>query len=376
MNFKMNNASPIVLIIMLLSNSVFAQWSFNISTYQEYASNPFRLPEPVSEIISNLNLGVQKEYESINLLYFGGYTGFSKTVERNYYWHQLGIYQEDSNSTYGAYAEQRINKSEYNFFDYFDLSAYYKYRMDYSYFIPTINFSASYKKYTNLSEYDNLFLNAGISVNKSFETKTTLILQSALNYKYYFNNYSAPVLSDPNAYQPGMGRYWSTGSSTFQIYSNLRIAQSVAENTGLAVYYTNRFLPDESAVNNTEYMLYSANESDLYDDPVSRNENSAGIELTQLLSDDLIIKTGYEYSSRKYPSQGVYINETDYNTYSVRNDEQSFFYFTFNKLFTLDEEEHYSLLLGLNYSLVDKTSNSYWYDYKNNSFSLNLSLQF
>ena len=81
----------------------------------------------------------------------------------------------------------------------------------------------------------NLLLSAGLSFNKSFETKTTFLGGVNFNYKNY-------ISSDLNNTELIGDSLQSTSSNAFtsQLTSYLRIAQSLAESTGLAFQYTNQ----------------------------------------------------------------------------------------------------------------------------------------
>ena len=372
-----SNFSIILFAAVVFSgtSTIWAQWEFNFSTSQEYNSNPLRLPDAKADFISSFNAGIENDLSNVKLLYFGSYTRFETETGRNYFWHQLGFYREDTNYIYGFYGEQRINKTEYNFFDYYNLTGYYKQILESSYFIPTIGISGTIKKYLQLSDYDNLFLTGGASINKGFNTKTTLILNAGINYKYYFNS-SMSTYSDSGmypVYRRGHSAYSSL--STTQFYANIRVAQSLFENTGLALYYLNRSLIDGNEAVGGYYYTYG-DESDLYDDPVSRNENAIGLDYTQILPGDIILKTGFEYSSRMYPSQGIYLTADVYETGEERNDTQYYYYLNAATTFLLSSNDLYKLHANLGYGYFDKNSNSYWYDFSGSSFSLNLSLQF
>jgi hypothetical protein len=365
------------LVLIIFSTDLFAQWDLTFSTSQEYSTNPFRSPLASSDVISNFTAGLKNNLGSVNVLYFGNYNSFAANNERNYFWHQLGLFKEDSNYIFGIYGEQRINRSEYNFFNYSDLTGYYKRLLDFNYIEPIVSISTTLKQYNELSEYNNLLLNAGISFNKSFETKTTFLFSGSVNFKNYFNSSNSDILLTNEL---GESYYYNTGASSqvvsSQVFSNFRLAQSIFDYTGLAAYYTNRTLLNKGSSSSSDYNLYYGDESDLYDDPISRNENSAGFELTQILPYEIMIKTGYEYSYRTYPSQGIYVNYEDYLVDSERIDKQDFYYLYAAKSFYLDNAETYKLNVGLNLNYFDKKSNSYWYQFSGSDMSINLGLQF
>ncbi len=344
-------------ILLIGSTELSAQWNFTFSSMQEFNSNPFRNPVEQSDVMSSFNAGIQNYYGAAKLLYYGSYSSFAEMNERDSYWHQFGTFVEDSQYVYGIYGEQRINKSDFSFFDYYEFAGYYKKMIDVGYLSPILNLSTAFRHYKELSDYDNLFLSGGFNLSKSFQTKTTLIVNGGLNYKYYTNT-------------------MSFGLTIYQVYSNLRVAQSLFENSGLAVYYTNRTMLNYGGTGNALYNSYYGDESDLYDDPVSRNENSVGVELTQLLPAGIVLKAGYEYSSRKYPSQGIYLNETDYLSGTDRSDSGNLLNLSAVKSFSLTDDNLYNLKVGLRVIYNDRASNSYWYDYQSTGVSLNLNLEF
>ena len=187
----------VLLIVMLtiIKIQLSAQWNMSISTYQEYNDNPFRLRETSGELISSYNLGIEKQFEDFNILYFGSYSTLSQTPAMNYFWHQGGIYTNWENATLGAYFEQRINKEEYNYYDVFLYSAYFRTGLNTELINLKFNTAVAYTSYSNLSDFNNLLLNASIIANKSFETKTTLIGTAIVNYKSYKDKLDSVSLS-------------------------------------------------------------------------------------------------------------------------------------------------------------------------------------
>lgn len=362
----------VVALFWMLPDTIIAQWNFSLSSYQEYNDNPFRSPFAQAEFISSYNVGVNRELGDFNLLYYGTYSTFNNSVERNYYFHQAGVYSSDENYIYGAYAEQRINTEEYNYFDQLNISGYVNYLLDFEFVPVTLLSSASYRVYNNMSEYDNVFLTFGISSNKSFETKTTLIMQAQLNYKNYFNSTSdvgemLPTESMSNS---------ATNLYSTQFMFNLRAAQSLGDQTGLAVFYTNRTLLNGDSRLSSDYTYNYGDESDLYDDPVSRNENLVGLELTHILPSEITLKGGISYSAKQYPTQGIYLDQELYSSQSERIDKTSNFYLGISKNIPVGLNEGSFLRVGLSYNSLLNKSNSFWYDYSSQSLMINLDIQF
>ena len=379
-----------VLVLIISSMSLNAQWNFSLSTDQEFNSNPFLMPDSEGELISSVDLGVEKEFEELNILYYGSYAHFQKSILRDYYWHQLGLYSSTDNSIYGIYAEQRINKTDYNFYNYNNFAAYVKHSVDMDFVQSTLLASVNYKDYQNLAEYNNILATAGININKSFETKTTLIMEALVNYKNYVNSGGTTVQTvvtggEYTGSGYGRGHMYNAGGettstitrnlpeiSTTQLYLSFRIFES----TGLAVYTNQRFLLSEkgSWVGNFDYNY--GDESDLYDDPISRKENTYAVQLTQILPLGITFKGIYSYSSRVYPLQGIYTDAETYLENTDRNDKLNSVYFTLNKSISVGINDYSHLNIGLSAGLLHNNSDSYWYNYESSRIALNLGLQF
>jgi hypothetical protein len=375
----------IIIIVTLFSSFTPAQWKFTLSTDHEFNSNPFRSPFSEQQFYYSFNIGIEKEFKDISILYYGSYSRFYETNERNSYWHQLGFYNNDESTKFGIYANQRFNTTEYDFFNYSDVTGYLKQKIDWTFMNVLLQTSTTYKMYNNLKSYNNALFTFGLQLNKSFETKTTFILQSLLSYKNYVNTGTESITQG----RSGKGMMWGSGyNSTYadtvsypkvtstQVFSSVRIAQSIFEGTGIAVYYQKRSLIEGSGTWYGSVNYNYGDESDLYDDPISRRENTFGFELTQVLPELIILKLGYMYSDRIYPSQGIYTDAETLVQELNRNDKQNYYYVNISKSFLLSEESEQSLNLNIAYSYISNESNSFWYNYNFNQVSLNLGFVF
>ena len=147
---KRKGAIPVVTAIIILFSSLSpAQWNFTISTEHEFNSNPFRSPFPEQQFNSLFNIGIEKEFEDFNILYYGSYSHFYETNERNSYWHQLGFYNNDESAKFGIYANQRYNTVDYDFFNYSDVTGYLKQIINWSLMNVLLQASATYRLYNN-----------------------------------------------------------------------------------------------------------------------------------------------------------------------------------------------------------------------------------
>ena len=371
----MKNKMVLIAMVMIFSGQFYAQWNMSVSTYQEYNENPFRYRETSPELISSYNLGVEKEFGDFNILYFGSYSTLSKTTDMNYFWHQGGLYTNWSNSTLGAYFEQRINKEEYNYYDANLYSAYFRTSTMTDIANLKFNTAVSYTSYPNLSDFNNLLLNASVVVNKSFETKTTLIGAAIINFKSYKDKIDSISLTGRGMQRGRNSLLNSSSVNITQLELNGRVAQSLFEQTGLAFNINYKKILSGSSVSvGVIESVYG--ETELYEDPVAQEGFSMGAMLTQIIPFDVSLQAGYFYYDKTYPSQGRYLSVDSFESAIQRHDLMNNFYLTASKMFYLGEEDENNLNLSINYTLVNNNSNSYYYQYSGSLISLKLDYQF
>ncbi|MDA3859754.1 MAG: hypothetical protein PF445_00870 [Melioribacteraceae bacterium] len=356
----------IVLLIALSSSLINAQWNFQLGTNQEFSSNPFRSVTPYSDFISTFNVGIEREFNDFNILYYGSYNKFAEATDIDYYWHQLGFYKETESLVWGAYFEQRFNQEANNYFNYLNYAAYVRK----SFQLLSINWeaNASYSSmnYSIIPDFNNWVVSTGLLGRKSFETKTTFIGSVLLNYKG-FKNFSAD-----SSYGGEFVNYLSEDVNITQLVFNGRVAQSLAENTGLALNINYKKILSGSGLS-ASLIESTYGNMELYDDPISQEGYSARGILTQVLPLDYTVKLSYSYADKSYPSQGIYLSETEEDLDISRKDTQTYFSTSISKSIYLDNESGSELDLKLNYYLINNKSNSYYFNYYINtiSFSLN-----
>ena len=358
-----------VLIQLSLFSSITAQWNFAISTQQEFNSNPFRSVDSYSDFISSYNFGIDREFDDFSILYYGNYTGFKTANDINYYWHQFGLYQETESIIWGLYFEQRINKEENNYYDYFNYAGYIRKSFNYGSINWKANLSFSVMDYSEIPDFNNWIASARISGNKSFETKTTFIGTLIFNYKGFKNFTPDSTYGSDNLY------YIEENVNISQIEFNGRIAQSLFENTGLALNFNYKNILSGSGFS-ASLMESTYGDMELYDDPVSQEGYSFGGMLTQMLPSDITFRLSYYYLSKIYPSQGIYLSDIEYNEDIAREDEQSNFSLNLSKSFIVNEETGSELNLMLKYYLIKNKSNSYYFNYDMNAVSVSLNYIF
>ncbi len=370
--------SLIVIGFLLLTTQAFAQLSYSFSTEQEYNDNPFRSQLATKTLISSLDYSLEHNSDLLTIGYNGSYYNFEAVPVRNFYWHQLSAYKSFENSTVGILAEQRLGKDIYTYFNYTNVTGYYTQQFRWDDFHIVVSPNASLSKYPSISILDNLKFSLNGTINRGFETGTTIILGGAFTYKKYLD----PTQSGTYSYLDEVNQIVSETymdknvSSITQMLSFLRVAQSITPTTGLAAQFTNRSILSGFGSFVKDLNMIYGDESELFDDPVNYEGNNLSIELTQILFDDLSIKGSFFFNNKFYPSQGIYDEAYNYNTGIMRSDTQKILDFSLNKDIHLGSSEDFSLSVGLKFQLIKNQSNSSVFNYNSNSINLNVGFNF
>lgn len=374
---KLVNKIVLIIVFTFLSIPLYAQWSFGLSTEQEYNDNPFRSKLAEKSFVSSFTGSIERDFEFLKVGYIGSYAAFDVLPDRNFYYHQASIWKEFESASIGISFEQRLNKDIYTYFDYNNYSLYYNYQFEVDNFYITLSPNVTMTKYASIPILDNVTTSLSAAINKGFETGTTVILGGAFNFKKYLTptqtgTYS--YLDEKNSLITESYRDKNV-SSVSQVLTFARVAQSVTETTGLAFQFTNRSILNGFGTFVKDLNMIYGDESEMFDDPINYEGNNVAVELTQILFDDFQIKAGYYLNKKNYPSQGLYDEALSYNTDIMRSDTQSIFNLSLTKSISLEFLNGDNLSIGLNYQTIKNKSNSYLFDYKSNSINLTLGFE-
>ncbi len=361
-------------LLVLLAGSSFAQVTTSVE-FSSYADdNLFRSPEPQSDLLSDI--GIKLNYEpdgsNINYYYSGDLFSYRNNSLRNFYVHSLGLNAFNSfgkenkqNVYWGADLTLRLNNEEYNYYDYSRFFAYGNFRFDLGWAFLKTGYNFRYRGYSNLPELTNYRHFLFLQLNKSFITRTTVILEADLGYKS-FAGQDAFFES-----RRGMGRRMEeTYSASPQIPSLsqavflARITQSLHPKVGLYVQYRRQI----SLTNQTSFVNSDGyyQDEELFDDPFSFESTSYSSQLTWMMPWSMKFRIGGAFASKSYTSEQAYISAEDSLAQGgPRVDDRSNLYLNLSKVLRFDKNWLEALHFKLNYSYIKNTSNSYWYDYKN-----------
>ncbi len=396
--FKLDVVKQILLIIIvvLTGTNIQAQWYFHAVSERSYNSNPFYLPDSSAESswITSLEFGLGKDLEKSTIYYTADYVAFDNFSSRNFYWHQLDLSAYKKNVAWGFLVEGRINNADDNLYNYADWQAYLNFKFNWNKFICYNSMTMDYIDFPNMPEMNTWNYSYSFKSVRSFPSRTSILSGMNFNFKQYVNVYILPDSSTPadstsmrvlggGVIGGGRGGSSFIGSSDVETpsVSNMelwvKVSQSITKTTGMAVQYRQQFIlsgTNRVLIGNVQsYQLDNL----IFDDPLSYESRAIGGELTQLLPKDIMLKGKYFVMSKQYPTQGIYTDSENYIEETERDDDYSNITVSLTKTFKrLFGKPHNSAVIDFRYVNVVNSSNSFWYDYSNEVYSLNISLNF
>ena len=207
------------------------------------------------------------------------------------------------------------------------------------------NLEGTLNYYSQLEELDNFNFDAGVKMQRSFESGTTIILGTIFHYKKYLNNiFVEDSVTQSTGGSPGQGGMGQGGQNVNTIYSEydapsvsqiqywVRLAQSVTSTTGLALQFQSRIIAGGTSRYLSFIAFNYADESQIFDDPLGYENTNFGVELTQLLPYGFVLKGAYYHNNKDYSTQGVYTDSENYNFQQLRKDERKNAWITLKKL--------------------------------------------
>lgn len=335
-------------------------------------------------------MGLQRDWEKVSAQYFGSYHAYFQNPARSFYWHQFFVGGGDTTS-WNLLAENRLNRPDFQVYNYLSLRG----GINHNQFINNILWRTSggvtYNNFPELPDINNLSATLYTSFQKSFKTRTSFIATAAVNYKYYlqqvtFTDTASAFLASIKQFNqgggsgPGPGGPGGGDGGYYNVYVSdneqrglgqllltLRLAQSLASYTGLAVQYQTRLNFSKYERSITGLLYGYSSESQIFDDPLGYESHLLGAELTQLLPYRTSIKAAAYYQQKHYVAQGAFIDAVTVDQSILREDIYRTAWTTLEKRVALWKMD---LAVQVNYQWVNNSSNSYWYDYVSQFVSL------
>ena len=234
-----------------------------------------------------------------------------------------------------------------------------------------------YREYNQLSELSNFMHTVFIQANKTFSTRTSIILEADLGYKSFSEQ-------NTTGYSSGIGRgrnLYSTETFTSEIPSMQqaiilgRIAQSFHDKLGLYMQYRQQYnLADQNVFLNTDNYY---RDEELFDDPFGYESRAYSSQLSWIGPWSTQLKIGAGQIIKNYVSEQAFISADDTTGLGgIRLDDRNYLSFNLSKSFKINTNWLNLFSININYNYIRNTSNSYWYDYKNKVLGAGIQFDF
>jgi hypothetical protein len=384
----MKNTIYISFISILLLNSLSAQVSSKLELSSTFDDNVFRSPIPVEDVITDFDFDFGYRFLNSNfqIYYNGNLILFQNQKERNLSLHRLGLsyflpFGRDEQHTFfiGVNGLTRLDGEEYKEYDYNQFYAYANLRFDFDFLFLKTGYNFRYRDYSNFAELNNLRHYIFLQMNKSFESRTTLILEADLGYKAFTSPIYFTTLQNSTFGGGGNGQGPGGGTSIESsvpvtvaadippmghIVFLARIAQSIFEKMGVYIQYRKQVNLSNQITSITGSNFYQ--DEELFDDPFSFDSQSLSGQLTWMMPWSMRLQFGGFLNDKNYIEESAYISIDDsIGAGGNRLDNQKNFYLNLTKTFDIEEKWLNALFINFYIGYTQNKSNSYWYNYDN-----------
>ncbi len=327
--------------------------STELKLYGTYIDNVFQtyLPEPDYLTLTYLNASYDVT-PGTSIFYDANFNLFSEHSDLQNHTHYLGtnyeraIFQDKGHLYFGGKLGLRQNTSEYADYDRRSGNAYttLKYYLTKT-TLAKMGYSMEYGSYPNLRTFNFLENYGFLQLSKFFQTRTTLQAMFEAGRRDY------PNMSDD-----------SSGSYTSQITGSLKLAQSLADNTGLQLQYLWHNAPHGMDEQYVEDAYYSAEE--FFDDEYAYSGNEYRAVLKHVAPWRTTLKASLSMKDRNYNMPSIYTES------GSREDRDITFRFEVEKRFSLPLGAATDFALHIQFLHRKNNSNDSYYDYSTNMLSI------
>jgi len=380
MVLKMKKFIHFILSILLLGCYLSAD-TLSLSLVQNMTDNLFQNRYSEADQVSNLSFTLDKNLSSFSLFAAGDYSYLFENSHVTYYSLDLGMdYLHAIGDKTALYVSLTgsgtFYKEDYGDFNYVNMNAFTALK---SYVSQTSilksNYSFVYRKYrASLFDYWShaLFL----SIDKYFQSRTTLKGELNWGYKYFMHPYQEEIIDiEPGmpAFQRGMGKGKQSGSPTpppqlmepggegIQIASlSALLAQGLGNKVGLNITATRQWVISGQNPFDSVHEFYLV-ENPSYD-RFSWEGYELGSQLTVLMPWTANLKIGYTYANKMFPGIESY-NLEEEPLGITRRDRRG-------RIDVSLEKDFASISVFLTYAFVDNRSNDPFFDWNGHFFSL------
>jgi hypothetical protein len=365
-----------VILIMGLAAAAAAE-NLTLSLFQTSTDNLFQTSFPEKDQVSSLSFSFDKSFAPFSFFTEGGYSYLYQNSSVSYYAQDLGLdYLHAFSEKTAFYASAKVGgalyRSDYSDFNYLNfgvISAVKSYLTPAS--IMKLNATFNYRGY-RYSVFDYYSWLVSFSLDKYFDTRTTLRAEVNWGYKYFVHPFApeAAAMDGPVEYErgwrrgPGSGYMWSSDPVTTEAVgpgqgiqiSSLSglIAQGLADRVGLRLSGVRQWTLSGENPFSTVAEFYMV-ENPTYD-VFSWNGYALSGQLTVEAPWNTQVKMGYTRSVKEFPG----IEAMDVEGASLGMLRQD----TRNQLDARLEKNFPAFSVFLSYSYVNNGSNDPLFNWK------------
>ena len=380
--------SFLLFLFFCLANISQGQIYPSVTFSSDFDDNINRSPIPESDQIYSLDATIEYAPESSNfsLYYSGNWEFYKEYVDRNANYQDFGMYymdtwgKKDQNRFYiGGNFLLKNNTKEFNYYDYNQFYLYGNLRFKFESFLLKGGYNYRNREYVKSPSLNNARHYLFMHGSKTFSTRTTMQLEGNLGLKTFASDEF--IVSGPGSGGGGGGMrpYQVETEDTQPDLSHFilvaKIGQAVMDELGLSFTYRQQIsLTPESTFSNPDYRNL---DSELFDDPFSYESKEYKGSIKAMLPWSINLDLSGGFAEKDYLGDYAYISETDtIGLGGLRKDEQKYISFSFDKSLVIDKSLLYSIVFIFDYYYLINESNSYWYDYKNQYYSLGINFNF
>lgn len=277
--------------MIVLTNNLNAQLDISSEFYRYSDDNIYNSALKVSDNIYNTSLnGVynfKSEKNTLQLFNQNSMNYYQENIETSSLFNKFGLadnfqISDVTQINLGINYSLKNNRDVFTLLDYSQISAFGNMRFSFSETdILTAGYIYYFTSFKNFSLFSNTVHKTFLRFNSSFESETSIILSSDISAKLYPAELGNPA------------------SEAYQVNLFAQVGQSVAENTGMSLYFQLR--NNLSQVTRTFYydntLFY---QDELFNDVFSNEGYEIGFTFTKLFSQAFGLKGEVSYSNREY----------------------------------------------------------------------------
>ena len=327
--------------------------SADLKLYGTYIDNVFQTYLSESDYITLTYLNTSYDVTpGASIFYDANFNLFSEHSDLQNHTHYLGtnyeraIFQDKGRLYLVGRLGLRQNTSEYADYDRRSGNAYttLKYYLTKT-ILAKIGYGIEYGSYTNLHTFNSLENYGSLQLSKSFQTRTTLQAMVDGGRREYTN------MSDD-----------SDRSYASQVTGSLKLAQSLADNTGLQLQYLWHRASQGVDEQYIEDAYYSAEE--FFDDEYAYSGSEYRAVLKHVAPWRTTLKASLSMKDRDYNVSSIY------TVSGSREDRDITFRFEAEKKFSLPLGAATDFALHIQFLHKRNNSNDSYYDYSTNMLSI------